>query len=248
MASSGEQQQSQGESQPQDEGQPQEAAWAPAPHRRRWLWIALSAAVAVAGVAALNVPGNSNAFPAAAGAPVSAPAAAAASRPGPGLPNPDATEPVPAAVPSPARVATSARSSHLPPKLAASLASWKAGSGGATLAALSIQLNSATQADGLRLYATMRLACTQVGNEVTAARAGPPIPDATMQGWYARALATLASAAADCRAGISVHPYGDEDIQAREYPKALNRSTAEFATGAVDLFRATAKINSLSQH
>jgi len=106
-------------------------------------------------------------------------------------------------------------------------------------------MGNAMQAGGLRLYPTMRLACTKVSDAVTAARTSPPIPDAVMQRWYTRALTALARAAADCRAGISVHAYGDESTRTRERPRALSRSRAEFATGARDLFLATGKIRGL---
>ena len=233
---------------PQPDGQPQEAIRPAGPLRRHWLWIALAAAVAVAGYAAANVDGGGNARPAA-GVNASAPAGpgATGSTGGPprgAIPNPDATEPVPAAIPSPAGAATST-STHLSRKKAASLARWKAGRGGAAFSLLSAQMGDAMQSGGLRLYPTMRVACTKVSTAVTAARAGPPIPDAAMQRRYIRALAALARAAADCRAGISVHPYGDEDTRIGVHPRALRRSRAEFATGARDLFLATGKIKGL---
>jgi hypothetical protein len=231
---------------PQEEGQSQEAIRPTGPLRRYWRWIALAAAIALVGYAAVNLPGRSNAFPAA-GVNVSASAGAGATGAtggpsGGAVPNPDATESVPTAIPGPAGVATSA---HLPRKLASSLARWKAGGGGAALSVLSAQMGNAMQAGGLRLYPTMRLACTKVGNAVTAARASPPIPDAAMQRWYTTALTALARAAADCRTGISVHPYGDENTRTRERPRILSQSRAEFATGARDLFLATGKIRSL---
>jgi hypothetical protein len=246
MTSPDEPQETQPEGQPQDHSRPLAATRAAGLLRRHWIWVALTAAVALAGFAAVNIPGSGNAFPAAAGAHVSAPPAAGSPRGG-ASPNPDATEPIPAAVPSPAGVAA-ASSSHLPRRLAASLARWKAGRGGATLAVLTLQVSTATQAAGLKLYAMMKMACTKVGSAVTAARAGPPIPDAAMQGRYAKALATLIKAAADCRAGISVRPDGDETLQVREHPKALSASRSEFGTGAADLFLATAKIRALGQH
>jgi hypothetical protein len=158
--------------------------------------------------------------------------------------NPDATEPVPAGIPTSAGVANTS-TSRLPRQLAASLARWKAGPGGGILAALSTQAGSATQSAGVGLYASMRLACVKVGTAVTAALAAPPIPDAAMQRWYARALASLANAAADCRTAISVRRRGPEDLKIREFRPALNRSTAEFATGTRDLFLATAKLSGL---
>ena len=94
----------------------------------------------------------------------------------------------------------------------------------------------------------MRTACVQTGRTVAAARAGPPIPDAAMQAHYRTALATLTRAAADCRAGISVRPDGDETLKTTVHPRVLNASRAEFGTGAGQLYLATAKISALGRH
>jgi len=61
----------------------------------------------------------------------------------------------------------------------------------------------------------------------------------------AGAKGTTRPAAASCRAGISVHAYGDENTRTRQRPRALSRSRADFATGARDLFLATGKIKGL---
>jgi hypothetical protein len=129
--------------------------------------------------------------------------------------------------------------------MAASLVRWNAGAGGTALTAVSDQLGNATQAAGLRLYTAMRLACSKLATAVSAAKAGPSIPDASLQGWYARALATLTQAAAYCQAGISVHPYGDEDTVTHQNGAMLSRSASAFATGAGELYRATAEIRAL---
>jgi hypothetical protein len=230
------------------------ATWVPVAIRRHWIWIALTAAVALAAFAAVNISGGSggSAFPASAsgpgspGSPGSGPAAAASTG-GTATPNPDATKPVPTAIPSPAKVST-ASSAHLPRKLAASLARWKAGRGGAALAGLTLQVTTATQAAGLKLYPMMRTACVQTRSAAAAARAGPPIPDAVMQAHYETALATLTRAAADCRAAISVRPDGDETLKTTVHPRALNVSRSEFGAGAAQLYLATAKISALGRH
>lgn len=229
---------------PQPASQQQEASQAPGPVRRYWLWVALSCAVAVAAVAFVNIPGNSNTLaplgvqlttPGGAASPVGASAA---------TPHPGATEPVPVAVPVPSPSGLGAVS-HLPRKLAAALAKWDAGIGGAGLTVVLNNLGNATQNDGLKLYAAMRTACLTVSTAVTAARASPPIPDAAMQTWYARGLTSLAKAAVDCRAGISAQAKGEESVQTEETPAVLHRSESEFATGAKELYRATAKIKAL---
>lgn len=231
------------DSQPQGDSQPQAAHHAPGLLRRHGWWIALSAAIALAGLAAVYIPSGGNTFLASQGAHLTAPASSA-SPAGPRAPNPDATKAVPAGIPTSAAVGVAAPR-PLPRKLTAVLARWDAGSGGAKLAALSGQLGDTTQASGLKLYATMRLACLKFGAAVTAARSAPAIPDAAMQRWYARALTTFAKAVADCRAGLSAHPYGDEDIQIREHPKVLDRSVSELAAGAKELYLATAKIKAM---
>jgi len=136
---------------------------------------------------------------------------------------------------------------RVPRTLAATLRNWDAGRRGAALAAVSADVGNASQAAGLKLYAPMRLACVSLGTAVTDAKAEPPIPDAGMQQLYARALATLASAAADCRAGISAHPYGDEDIQTHENSAALGRSASELAAGTRELYLATVKISAVTR-
>jgi len=235
----------------QEDGQPPEAPLGPAPLRRHWLWIAplrrhwlwiaVCLAVGLAALASAIMPGSSNALAPLAGTQLTAPGAAA----GPAgsstaAPNPDATEPVP--VPSSAKLSTAP---HLPRKLAASLARWDAGRGGAGLTAVLNDLGNATQNDGLKLYAAMRRVCLTVSPAVATARASPPIPDATMQTWYAKGLASLAKAAVDCRAGISVQANGEESVQTEEIPAVLHRSESEFVTAAKELYRATAKIKAL---
>ena len=137
---------------------------------------------------------------------------------------------------------------RVPPKLAAALKSWDAGRRGAALAAVSADIANATQAGGLKLYAPMRLACVSLGTAVTDARAEPPMPDAAMQKLYATGLGTLAAAAADCRAGISAHLYGDEDIQTHENQAVLHRSASELAVGTRELDLATVKISAVTRH
>ena len=256
MTSPDEPQESQGEGSahgdrgPAAARRPPPATWVPVAIRRHWIWIALTAAVALAAFAAVHVSGGGgSAFQAGASGHRHGwgPAAAAASTGGTATPNPDATKPVPKAIPSPVKV-TTASSPHLPRKLAASLVRWKAGRGGAALAGLTLQVTTATQAAGLKLYPMMRSACVQTDSAAAAARAGPPIPDAAMQAHYRTALATLTRAAADCRAAISVRPDGDETLKTTVHARALSASRAEFGAGAAELYQATGKISALGRH
>jgi len=121
---------------------------------------------------------------------------------------------------------------------------WDAGPGGKTLAAVREQMGTAMQSAGLKLYAQMKLACAQLASEVSTAQAGPPIPDNAMQRLYAKALAGLSRAAANCHTAISIHEDG-EDTKARVNGPLLNRSRAEFAAASTKLYRATSEIESL---
>jgi hypothetical protein len=231
---------------PQDDIQPQGAHRPPGPLRRRWLWIALSAAVGLAGLAAVNISGHGS-FRSLAGAHPATAASVPSQGSGPSQgsrPNPDATKPIPVAIPSPDPVRTSP-APRLPRKLAASLARWDAGPGGAALTAVTNGLGDATQAEGLRLFGVMKDACSKLTTAVTSAKTGPPMPGAGLQGRYARALVTLAAAAADCQAAISAAPSGDEGVDIHRDPRLFHRSVAELASGGRQLYRATAKVAAL---
>lgn len=131
-----------------------------------------------------------------------------------------------------------------PPGRARQILRWDAGPGGKTLAAVAEQMGTAMQSAGLRMYAVMRLACAQLASDVSTARAGPPIPDDAMQRLYARALAGLSRAAADCHTAISIHEDG-EDTQVHANGPLLSRSRVEFAAASTKLYRATGEIESL---
>jgi len=131
-----------------------------------------------------------------------------------------------------------------PPGRTRQILRWDAGPGGKTLAAVGEQMGTAMQSAGLKMYAAMRLACAQLASDVSTARAGPPIPDRAMQRLYAKALAGLSRAAADCRTAISIHSDG-ENTEAHVNGPLLNRSRVEFAAASKKLYRATGEINSL---
>jgi hypothetical protein len=141
-----------------------------------------------------------------------------------------------------AAVARSAGALPLPERLVRQAVAWRNGRGGTLLAAVSSEYGSVTQAGGMKQYATMRYNCEQLASGVSAAQAGPRIPDAAMQKLYARALSELAVAASHCRAAISQQPDGDESIETHENPQLFKLTNAELATGSRDLYRATAEI------
>jgi hypothetical protein len=215
----------------------------PTPVWRRWQWPTAFAFLALAGITVAFIAGNSQ------GTSVGTSRRAAATASPADARRPAAAAGRRAAVASRALAVTPeavVASMHVPRQLADALKSWDAGRGGSALASVSIELGNATQAAGYKLFAPMRLACLSLGTAVKDAKADPPIPNAAMQKLYASALGALATAAADCRAGISVQPYGDEDIETHEDPTVLHRSVSEFVTGAKDLYRATVEIRAVS--
>jgi hypothetical protein len=215
------------------------AAWRAARRslRRSAPWIMLGAVILIAGLAGAFIPGSPSGLP---GVPGGRPVKSADALP------PSADSPVPPTKPGAAGNPGVSASPRLPPAVAASLVRWNAGRGGAALAAVSGQLGDATQSAGLKLFAAMRRACSKLAAAVSAARAGPPIPDAAMQQRYLTSLASLAMGAGYCQAGITARPYGDEAVQTRENGTALGRSMVAFAAGAGELYQATETIKALS--
>jgi hypothetical protein len=124
---------------------------------------------------------------------------------------------------------------------------WKAGRGGVGLTAVFSQAGDVSQAAGLREYVEMKQACSKLGASVSQAQAGPPIPDAAMQAKYSKALSELGNAAADCQAGISEQPDGDEYIATTENQTDLSVSATDLAAGSTDLYQATGGISVLGQ-
>jgi hypothetical protein len=131
-----------------------------------------------------------------------------------------------------------------PPQLEQQILRWTAGPGGQALAAVSSHMGSAMQAAGIKLYAPMKLACAELASDVGTAQAGPPIPDAAMQRLYAKALAGLSTAAADCRSAISV-AQGDEATSVHVNEALLSQSRLEFASVSKVLYQATAQLQSV---
>ena len=92
----------------------------------------------------------------------------------------------------------------------------------------------------------MRHACAQLAASVATAKAGPPIPIATMQEVYAKALSELAKGAAACNSAISVKS-GDESVEIHLDSSLLHQSVSELSVGATDVFRSTAEIEIISR-
>jgi hypothetical protein len=133
----------------------------------------------------------------------------------------------------------------IPPGLRRQIKHWKAGPGGAALAAVTEQLGSVTLSAGAKLYATTERACASLASSIEPAQAGPPIPDATMQHLYGKALKELSRTAADCQHAISVAPEGAENIQVHVDKALLQQALTEFAAESQKLYQATAEIREL---
>lgn len=132
---------------------------------------------------------------------------------------------------------------RVPRALATTLVKWDAGPGGTALTQVSADLGAATQESGIRLFGPMLQACSSLAIAVTTAKSGPPIPDVGMQTLYGRALAKLAEAATECRAGLSQYPTEDEGLQTRANPTVVHQADLELAAGAKYLYQATVDIN-----
>ena len=224
-------------------GGPVRALWAGSGSSRRIVLIVSAACLCVAAagvtVAVLSSPGS----PAGHIDAGSSPAAKAT--------QPQAGQPAAPAASSPAVAGAKVTSNGVaksalrwPPRLNNQIQRWREGPGGSYLASVTSQMGAAMQAAGVKQYGAMRMTCTTVASEVRAAQAGPPIPDAAMQRLYAKALAGLSSAAADCRQAISEHPEGDEDLEIHLNHALLDQARLEFAAASKKLYRATAEISS----
>jgi hypothetical protein len=130
---------------------------------------------------------------------------------------------------------------RFPKSLTKEVSRWEAGSGGKSLARVTMQMGYALQAAGTGLYPSMKQACASLASEVQVAQAGPPIPDAAMQGLYGRALAMFSQAAANCRSAISVS-LADESTNVHVNKPLLQQSRTELAAGSETLYKATAEV------
>lgn len=133
-----------------------------------------------------------------------------------------------------------------PRQLQRQMLHWWTGPGGAALTTVETQMGNAMQAAGLKLYSPMRLACVSLASGIRTAQTGPPIPYDVMQRLYARTLAGLSRAVADCHAAISMHGDG-EDTETHVNGHLLSQAQAEFADMSKKLYTATAEIQALGR-
>ena len=218
--------------------------------KTRRLWVVLSA-IAVVGLAAglitYAVGGTHPTASSSSSSSGPAGAALGASASGGGTAPKGGTSTAKGKVISAAKLAQKGGALSPPTSMQSHVASWQSGAGGRDLNAVSSRLGAALQAGGIKQYTSMRYACTQLASSVTAAEAGPQIPDAAMQNLYTKALSDLAKGAADCRTAISIKASGDETTQANLDTAMLHQATAELSAGATDIFRSTAEIQILSR-
>jgi hypothetical protein len=130
-----------------------------------------------------------------------------------------------------------------PQRLNHQILRWRAGPGGKALTTVEQQMGTAMQAAGIKSYAPMKTACASLASEVGTAQAAPAIPYGAMQGLYAKALAGLSRAAADCQSAISEHP-SEETVDIHVNQALLSQSRLEFAAMSKKLYKATGQIPS----
>lgn len=165
-------------------------------------------------------------------------------------PNPDTTEPAPQFhVPAPVAPVALPSTGAIPMPSGAQpqVQTWKAGPGGKALGGVTSQAGAVAQASGQKQYVEMRQACSALAASVASAQAAPAIPAAAMQAKYQQALSELATAAAQCQAGIAEQPDGDEYVATTQNPADLKASAAALAAGSKDLYQATGQISDPGQ-
>jgi hypothetical protein len=136
----------------------------------------------------------------------------------------------------------------LPDTGLSSAKAWNAGRGGTSLTAVTDELGAVTQEGGVRNFVAMKGGCRALATGIRAAQAAPPIPDASLQALYAKALTTLAGGASACQSAISLRPDGEEYDVTAENQNELHQATSAFAAGAKDIYGATAEIRAVSRH
>jgi hypothetical protein len=209
------------------------------PSRHRAIWVTAYAVVALLGLSTLayftviGTPGPATSgSPAAVSAPASHVPTATPGSPGNG---------------GQAGNGAQAGTEPMTTKNRAGAAAWNAGHGGAALAAVSGQLGTTLMTHAARQFLLMRQACATLAADVRSAQQSPPIPDTAMETAYKRALAGLGKAAAECRAAISSHQEGVEDVEVHENTALLDEATSGLSTGAKDLYLATETIKTMKR-
>ena len=210
---------------------------------RAWVAGALALIAIAGGLGALVAAASGRATAPAGSSPSRSPSAAAGEIPGtfPSAQAGSSASKSNSNFPSAAQVAVRGGAISLPAAMQGPVLAWQSGTGGTSLAAVTSLFGTVLQQQSLRQYPQMKYSCALLARSVLTARAGPPIPVAAMQTTYVRALAELASGAADCQAAISVTDV-DESFQVHVDAALLDQSASDLAAGSRDIFRSTAEI------
>jgi hypothetical protein len=96
-----------------------------------------------------------------------------------------------------------------------------------------------------RQFVRMRRECVSLAADAKAASAQSSIPDAAMESLYTKALAAIATGAADCQGAVYSHLEGDEDLVTQTNSSLLVTAMSQLSTGVRDLYIATAGIKDL---
>ena len=164
----------------------------------------------------------------------------ATSSPVPGAsPLAEGTPGSPAVAPSNSPSLVPAGPKPLRPSNPARVKSWNAGKGGTVLAQITTTIGTVLMAHGTGQYPQMLQACGTLSGIVQSAEALPPIPDVAMEKTYVQSLAAFKAGIAECRAGITQHFSGVEDVVTTVDQGTIRQAISHFDTGMTDLYIAT---------
>jgi hypothetical protein len=134
---------------------------------------------------------------------------------------------------------TAAGPKPLHPGNASLVASWKKGTGGAALSAVTLASGSVMMSHSASLYPEMLQSCRSLATAVRQASAASPIPDGAMQREYTAALSSFRQGVADCVAGIVQHIDGPEDTVTNVNKAQVGQAVSAISAGLTDLYVAT---------
>lgn len=134
---------------------------------------------------------------------------------------------------------TAAGPKPLHPGNASLVASWKKGTGGTALSAVTLASGSVMMSHSASLYPEMLQSCHSLATAVRQASAASPIPDGAMQREYTAALSSFGQGAADCVAGIVQHIDGPEDTVTNVNKAQVGQAVSAISAGLTDLYVAT---------
>jgi hypothetical protein len=118
------------------------------------------------------------------------------------------------------------------PSTAQAVKSWYAGRGSVGVAAIIRAMTLLQRSGASGSFTAVGRACGTISRAVTTAESAGPIPDASVEKWYARALAEYQTGAAYCQSGVASRSVS----QIRTATNDFRRGTAALAhaTSAID--------------